>query len=149
MSLKPTVLMIVLLALAVLAAGCYPNPSPAGLTPIPTLGVEPTVAAAVAAPGAAAATQPASAAQPAAAAAGNAQNGQTVYTTNCSPCHGADAGGGVGPALKSNKLVQAGGAPLLQTIENGRPGTAMPAWKGKLTDAQIADVIAYLQALQK
>src|SRR5262249_12580934 len=34
-------------------------------------------------------------------------------------------------------------------ITEGRPGTPMEAWKGKLTSAQIDDVVAYVRSLGK
>lgn len=40
-------------------------------------------------------------------------------------------------------------AELLATIENGRPPTAMEAWKGHLSDGQIQDVLAYVKSLRE
>jgi mono/diheme cytochrome c family protein len=152
---------------------CYPNPSPVGLTPIPSLapgvGLTPvgavtaqptsasaaTAAPAATAPASAAATAaPTQAAAGGAAPAGNAQAGQGIFATNCSPCHGQNGqGGGVGPKLAKNTFVQPANAQKVHdTIANGRPGTAMPAWSqakgGALSDTQINDVIAYLYTLQ-
>ena len=148
MPLRTVKLLSAALLAAALLAGCYANPAPPGLTPIPTLAAAPTlqVVAAVAAP-------PTSAPRPTGPVQGNAQDGQAVYTQYCAACHGADAGGGVGPALKNSKYIQtAGDDKVFETIANGRPGTAMPAWSqakgGKLTDAQINDTIAYLHTLQ-
>src|SRR5260370_11999951 len=36
-------------------------------------------------------------------------------------------------------------ADLLRAIDEGLPGSAMPAWKGRLTDAERHDVVAYLK----
>ncbi len=125
----------------------------AGATPAATAAAEPAAASAtVAAPGATSA--PAGAAG-AGSAQGNPQEGQQLFAANCTPCHGANAQGtpGLAPALRSNKFIQAGpDSAIFQTIANGRPGTAMPAWSqakgGKLTDAQIYSLIAYLKTLQ-
>ena len=35
-----------------------------------------------------------------------------------------------------------------QVILNGRSGTAMPAWQGRLSDQEIEDVIAFLRSKQ-
>ena len=89
-----------------------------------------------------------------AAAAGDAQQGATLFATNSAPCHGQGGqGGGVGPKLVGNQFVQAGpDQAIYDTIANGRPGTAMPAWSkakgGALSDQQINDLIAYLKSLQ-
>ncbi len=137
------------LALAVSLAGCYPDPEPPGLTPIPTL-----APAVTAAPVVAVTAEPTSAPMAQAAAQGNAQQGAALFDQNCSPCHGKGGqGGGVGPKLVGNQFVQkSGDQAVFNTIANGRPGTAMPAWLqakgGRLTEAQINDVIAYLHTLQ-
>jgi mono/diheme cytochrome c family protein len=154
------------LGLGLLIAGCYPDPEPPGLTPIPTLSLAPTLAPAQVAFGPTAASQPAPTAQGTASAAptaqgsasaapqGNSQAGMALFAQNCTPCHGVDAGGGIGPALRDNKFIQGGtDQQVFQTIANGRPGTAMPAWSqakgGKLSDAQINDLVAFLRTLQK
>ena len=49
------------------------------------------------------------------------------YIATCSACHGANREGVVGPGLTPDLLVE-GDAFYIDTILNGRPGTAMPAW---------------------
>ncbi len=54
---------------------------------------------------------------------------QTLYTENCSGCHGLNGKNGPGrPLNNSLYLAIIPKETLQQTIENGRPGTAMPAW---------------------
>src|SRR2546425_8104911 len=36
-------------------------------------------------------------------------------------------------------------ADLLRAIDEGLPGSAMPAWKGRLSDGERRDVMAYLK----
>ena len=36
---------------------------------------------------------------------------------------------------------------LLKIIQEGKPGTSMPAWKGDLSDQHIQNVLAYLRGL--
>ena len=49
------------------------------------------------------------------------------YQANCAVCHGADRRGLAGPALLPSTLTRDDGF-YIDTITNGRPGTAMPAW---------------------
>lgn len=73
---------------------------------------------------------------------GDAAAGKVVFTTNCGACHTlSDAGatGTVGPNLDE---TQPDAALAYDRITNGKGG--MPAWKGTLTDQQIADVTAYV-----
>lgn len=75
--------------------------------------------------------------------------GLTVFDADCQVCHGADGAGGGGPALKPNAFVGASGdAQVQQVIENGRPGTAMPAWKGRISADDITAVVALLRSWQ-
>ncbi len=138
---------ITIILLAFVATACSsPNPQPAGLTPIPTLppGATPTLVQALQ-------NQPAAIRAPANVTP-DAALGSSVFLQNCSPCHGINGQGVNAPALRNNKLVQAGGDPVFQTIANGHPGTAMPAWLqtrgGTLTETQINNVIGYLNTLQ-
>ena len=72
----------------------------------------------------------------------------------CAMCHGATGTGNAGmkvPPFKSPESVKATDAALIAAIKNGT-GTGpikMPAYAGKLTDAQIKDVVAYIRTLQK
>ena len=149
-SIRIVTRLMAVVGISILLGACYPNPAPPNLTPIPTLAPAVTLA-----PVGEVAVPPTSAPAPTgAAASGDATQGATIFATNCSPCHGQNGqGGGVGPALAKNNYIQtAGDQAIHQTIADGRPGTAMPAWSqakgGKLTDAQINDVIAYLHTLQ-
>jgi mono/diheme cytochrome c family protein len=80
--------------------------------------------------------------------------GADTYKAKCQMCHAAD-GSGSTPAGKSMKvvafsapeLVKASDADLIAATTNGKG--KMPAYKTKLTDAQIKDVIAYIRTLQK
>jgi mono/diheme cytochrome c family protein len=69
-------------------------------------------------------------------------------------CHAADGSGNT-PAGKSTKVVpfnspdvvSKSDADLVAITKNGKG--KMPAYTGKLTDAQIADVVAHIRTLQK
>ena len=53
----------------------------------------------------------------------------TVFEKDCQGCHGPAHQGGVGADLRPNKLRSKNSMSLASTILNGRPGTAMPAFK--------------------
>jgi mono/diheme cytochrome c family protein len=81
-------------------------------------------------------------------------NGAATYTSKCQMCHGAD-GAGTTPAGKAMKapsflspaVAKEPTADLIAITKSGKG--KMPAYAGKLTDAQIKDVIAYVRTLQK
>jgi hypothetical protein len=55
----------------------------------------------------------------------------------------------VGRKLKPNQFVQdSTNADLFQFLLIGRTGTAMRGWDGRLTESQLADVIAFLRTWQ-
>ncbi len=138
-----------LLVVGVLSA-CYPNPLPPGLTPVPSLGPQATVTLLPAIQGAPTG-QPGGAA-PTGYGGGVAADGAAVFEANCTTCHGNQAQGVSGPALRNNDLIKTDPQRAYDTIVNGVPGTAMPAWilnnGGPLNNQQINNVVAYLVNLQ-
>ena len=71
--------------------------------------------------------------------------GEKVYAANCAACHRPD-GKGAGPikALDASPIVlDADKAKSIDVVLHGRLNGAMPAWKGKLSDTEIAAVITY------
>jgi cbb3-type cytochrome c oxidase subunit III len=71
-------------------------------------------------------------------------NGKTIFTTNCGSCHtlaAAGTHGTVGPNLDQLKPAF---ARVKRQVING--GAIMPAFKGKLTAAQIEAVAKYVAA---
>jgi len=94
----------------------------------------------------------------------SAARGQKVFESRCVECHGR-AGRGDGPAapvlvprprdLTAGKFkirsTNTGSLPtdedITRTIRNGLPGTAMPAWSGVLSDAEILDALDYVKSL--
>jgi putative heme-binding domain-containing protein len=88
--------------------------------------------------------------------AGNSQaiaQGEQVYNQNCTSCHGPNGGAGeIGPEIIHNLSVPLRGElsddQILDVIRNGAPGTAMPAWKGKLADDDILKIGAFLHSLR-
>ena len=94
----------------------------------------------------------------AAAHAGDAATGAGVYASRCAFCHGATgkgdgpAGGALKPAPTDFTAAAYWKAATIETmkaaIANGKPGTAMVAFKSTVSPEQIDDLIAYLQTLK-
>jgi mono/diheme cytochrome c family protein len=90
--------------------------------------------------------------------------GKNVYDAHCVECHGV-SGLGDGPsaayltphprdftsAKYKIRSTESGSVPtdedLMQSVRQGLYGTAMPAWARILSDAEIADVVAYIKGL--
>lgn len=73
--------------------------------------------------------------------------GQRLFgAMNCSGCH-ANGGGNMGPALMDSEWIY-GSRPdqIFATIAEGRPN-GMPAWRRRLNDQQIWDLVAYVRSL--
>lgn len=75
-------------------------------------------------------------------------NGQGLFKkNNCTGCHGSNGGGSIGPPLIDNNWIY-GSQPanIYVSLMDGRPN-GMPSWRGKLTDQQAWQIVAYLRAL--
>ena len=88
--------------------------------------------------------------------------GKAIYVKWCAGCHG-ETGGGDGPAADAMlprprnftgaiykiRSTASGQLPtdgdLMRAIDEGLPGSAMPAWKGRLSDGERRNVMAYLK----
>jgi mono/diheme cytochrome c family protein len=82
------------------------------------------------------------------------QTGEATYKAKCAMCHGADGTGNtpVGKSMKLRSLkspedVKATDADLFKDTKSGVG--KMQGYAGKLTDAQIQDVVTYIRTLQK
>lgn len=94
----------------------------------------------------------------AAAGGASAAAGEKVYTTNCSSCHQANGKGqpGVFPPLAGNAVVTGPATAVVAIVKNGKSGPItvsgtkyngqMPAWKGTLSDSDIASVVTYIRS---
>ncbi len=75
--------------------------------------------------------------------------GEVAFQTNCTSCHGTNAGGRVGPNLtdkqwKNVKQVE----DIAKVINNGAAGNAMPAWQNKLHPNEVVLLSSYLLSLE-
>ncbi|MBH0196165.1 MAG: cytochrome c [Nitrospira sp.] len=85
---------------------------------------------------------------------GDSVSGREIYVNTCIRCHGID-GTGVqsvrlvpAPADLSSPAVQNRlDGTLFKRIHEGKPNTAMGAWKHALSDEEIWDVLAYVRTL--
>jgi mono/diheme cytochrome c family protein len=77
-------------------------------------------------------------------------SGADIYKAKCAQCHGADgtASTPAGKAMKtpSIKGTKATEADMIAATTNGKG--KMPAYKGKLTDAQIKEAVSYLETFK-
>ena len=81
-------------------------------------------------------------------------DGGADYKAKCQMCHAAD-GSGKTPAgekmgahdLRAPDVVKETDAQMIDITSKGK--NKMPAFAGKLTDAQIKDVVGYIRELQK
>jgi len=85
--------------------------------------------------------------------AGDAEKGKAVFEDNCAVCHNADSdekkmGPGLKGLFKKAKLKN-GKAPTEANVKAiiNAGGNGMPAYADMLSDAEKADVIAYLKTV--
>jgi cytochrome c oxidase cbb3-type subunit 3 len=75
-----------------------------------------------------------------------ADGGRLFLWYNCVGCH-FHGGGGIGPALMSNHWRYGGRLDqIFESISQGRPN-GMPSWHGKIPDAQIWQLAAFVRSL--
>ena len=80
--------------------------------------------------------------------------GADTYKAKCQMCHGPDgtAATPMGkmmkiPSFKDPSVVKESDAVLIATTKDGKG--KMPSYNGKLTDAQIKEVVSFIRTLQK
>jgi mono/diheme cytochrome c family protein len=83
-----------------------------------------------------------------------AQAGADTYKSKCASCHGATgmADSGAGKAMKVKPVTDPdvkaqSEADMIKVTTDGKG--KMPAYKGKLTDAQIKDAVSFYRSLGK
>lgn len=71
--------------------------------------------------------------------------GEQVHNTNCAACHQANGMGvpGAFPAISGSTVATGVIEDHVNIVLNGKPGTAMAAFGGQLSDADIAAVVTY------
>lgn len=75
--------------------------------------------------------------------------GQSLYEGKCAVCHGQDGKGGIGIQLNTPDLLRVvDDRYMYRAITEGRPNTAMPAWR-HLSSDEVAALIAYVRSFEK
>ncbi len=146
-----SILLAAFVIIVLVIAGCNTNVQVEGLTPIPSLapGATETLLPALQSQGGGT-TQAVTGAGP-----GDAAQGAPIYFKNCSQCHGNQAEGDIGPALRNSQFINTSDvATIYNTVASGIPHdpVSMPAWLiangGPLYPQDINNVIAFLKDIQ-
>lgn len=81
-------------------------------------------------------------------------SGQVIYSTICIRCHGIDGKGNgqinfTPPVadLTSPVVQRKLDAKLFKSVHDGKPNTAMGAWREAFSDDEIWDALAYIRTL--
>jgi mono/diheme cytochrome c family protein len=76
------------------------------------------------------------------------QLGEDLYAQSCTRCHGAEGQGTPrAPSLNvKGYLAETNDAALQQIITLGVPGTSMPAWGDRMTDAEIKAIVGSIRS---
>ncbi len=72
-------------------------------------------------------------------------SGADLYARSCASCHGGEGGGAVGPALDGGSAAADLTDDQIGAVIRVGPGT-MPSFD-RLTDAQIASLVAFIRTL--
>jgi cytochrome c55X len=65
---------------------------------------------------------------------------------DCGSCHGLTRKGGLGPPLTAPALAERTDDVLIETIQQGRPGSAMPPWGPLLAPVEVLWIVDQLRA---
>jgi cytochrome c6 len=83
-----------------------------------------------------------------------ADDAAATYKAKCTACHAADGSGATAagkamnvPDLRGDEIQKMSDAQLIDATTNGK--NKMPAYKGKLTDDQIKQLVGYTRTLAK
>jgi len=87
-----------------------------------------------------------------------APDGKAIYDAKCAACHQPSGQGmpGTFPPLAGNKDVTGDAKSVIAAVAKGKSGaltvagtaynSSMPAWRGQLSDAEIAAVVTYVRS---
>lgn len=75
--------------------------------------------------------------------------GAARFSRSCSPCHGPNAQGLIGPNLTDDRWIHGGTVEqIFQTVAKGWPAKGMPPWGRALKPEEIAALVSYVRSLQ-
>ena len=101
-----------------------------------------------------AATPAANAAAVAAATPDELAEARRIYSTTCVKCHKEDGKGGVtdiegtkikAPDFTSDRMKKEPDEEFIEVIQNGEKGDGMPAFKGKISDDEIKNLVRFIR----
>ena len=76
-------------------------------------------------------------------------SGQSMFVQKCSPCHGAEGGGGVGPNLTDQYWIHGGDIKdIYRIIKYGVAAKGMIPWESQLTPVQMQDISSFIITLE-
>lgn len=76
------------------------------------------------------------------------QAGKDIFMKNCTPCHGMNGEGTVGPNLTDDYWINGGGIKnIFKTIKYGVPAKGMITWQSLLNPKQIEEAASYVMTL--
>jgi len=85
---------------------------------------------------------------------GDPLKGKSLYDRHCVTCHGPGGKGDgpigqvlIPPAANLTLLGKQSDKTILDTLRNGRPGTAMPSWKNDLNSLELNHLLSFLRTL--
>lgn len=72
--------------------------------------------------------------------------GERIFARSCAIgyCHGSGGAAGRAPRIRGRSFTP---EYLLKVTRDGIPGTAMPAWQGRLSEEEIRAVVAYMLSI--
>lgn len=75
--------------------------------------------------------------------------GKAIFLKNCTPCHGQNGEGGVGPTFADDYWIHGGGIHnIFKSIKYGWPEKGMISWKAQLSPVQMQDVASYVMTFE-
>ncbi|MBS0658954.1 MAG: c-type cytochrome [Verrucomicrobia bacterium] len=74
--------------------------------------------------------------------------GKELFAKTCTPCHGANGGGLVGPNLTDGAWLHGKGPERVRVaIRDGFPDKGMPTWRTMLSPEQIEALVAFVGSI--
>lgn len=75
---------------------------------------------------------------------------KALFAQRCTPCHGDQGQGVIGPNLTDNSWIHGGDSLLdiYKTVSEGVPAKGMPSWKMQLSPVQVRELTAFVGSIR-